>query len=55
MLSPWMTSALGGLNLPQLDVGTYWKMPAIAIIFTGICCGETPGSGGRQHKLHLFD
>jgi hypothetical protein len=34
-----MTSALGGLNLRKLDVGTYWKMPAMLIIFTDICCG----------------
>jgi hypothetical protein len=38
-----MISALGGLNLRKLDVGTYWKMPAILIILTGICCGETAG------------
>jgi len=43
MLSPWITSALGGLNLRKLDVGTYWKMPAILIIFTGSSCGETAG------------
>jgi len=43
MLSPWMTSALGGLDLRKLDVRTHWKMPAILIIFTGIGCGETAG------------